>query len=82
MISKWEEVLANRGNPFKGHLPSYGSEPLPEWGEQEEGVAGAAGGVHENKGSPQCPEEEPEQWLTPSDEGQEYQGLIQPSLLL
>lgn len=63
LISKWEEVLANRGNPFKGHLPSFGSEPLPErrvWGRTGRGCGrcsrGCAGGI---KGSPQYPEEEP-----------------------
>lgn len=51
-------------------------------GEDRKRVWQVQQGVHEDRGVLSAQKKNQEQWLTPSDEGQEYQGLIQPSLLL
>lgn len=62
LISKWKEVLANRGNPLKAHLASLSSEPPPERRVQAKPgrgcgrcIWGCAWGERESSG----PEEEP-----------------------
>lgn len=49
LIFKQEEVLANRGNPLKGHPSSLDAEPPPERRVQARPVRGCGrciGGVH------------------------------------
>lgn len=56
LITKWEEVLPNRGNPFIGHLPSLGSEPFPERrvGRTGRGYGRCSRGYAWGKGNPLC----------------------------